>query len=67
MAHKEDLTRDCRTLLTAKMASGACDGMIVTQSALKRIGMSRAYQERFLREGKPSWRSLRQPTSGVPI
>ena len=44
MAGKEDLTRDRCTLLTAKIASGAWDGIIVTQSALKRIGMSRAYQ-----------------------
>ena len=37
-------------LLTAKMASGTWDGIIVTHSSFERIGMSRDYQERFLRE-----------------
>ena len=32
------------------MASGTWDGIIVTHSSFERIGMSRDYQERFLRE-----------------
>ena len=50
IAGKEDLTRDRRKLLTAKIASGDWDGIIVTHSSFERIGMSRDYQERFLRE-----------------
>jgi N12 class adenine-specific DNA methylase len=50
VATKEDLTRSRRKHLTAKIASGAWDGIIVTHSSFERIGMSRAYQERFLRQ-----------------
>src|SRR5207302_5613189 len=50
VAAKEDLSRDRRKHLTAKIASGEWDGIIVTHSSFERIGMSREYQERFLRE-----------------
>lgn len=50
VAAKEDLTRDRRKFLTAKIASGEWDGIIVTHSSFERIGMSRDYQERFLLE-----------------
>src|SRR5438045_4936246 len=50
IATKEDLARDRRKLLTAKIASGEWDGIIVTHSSFERIGMSRDYQEQFLRE-----------------
>jgi len=50
LASKEDFTRERRKLLTAKIASGEWDGIIVTHSSFERIGMSREYQERFLRE-----------------
>ena len=50
VAGKEDLTRERRKLLTAKIASGEWDGIIVTHSSFERIGMSRDYQEQFLRE-----------------
>ena len=50
VASKEDLTRDRRKFLTAKIASGEWDGIIVTHSSFERIGMSREYQEKFLRE-----------------
>src|SRR6202043_2531197 len=46
----EDLGRDRRKFLTAKIASGEWDGIIVTHSSFERIGMSRDYQERFLVE-----------------
>jgi N12 class adenine-specific DNA methylase len=49
IAGKEDFTKDRRKLLTAKIASGDWDGIIVTHSSFERIGMSRDYQERFLR------------------
>jgi N12 class adenine-specific DNA methylase len=48
VAPKEDLTRDRRKYLTAKIASGEWDGIIVTHSSFERIGMSRDYQENFL-------------------
>jgi N12 class adenine-specific DNA methylase len=48
VAAKEDLTKDRRKFLTAKIASGEWDGIIVTHSSFERIGMSRDYQEKFL-------------------
>ncbi|HLJ95434.1 MAG TPA: DEAD/DEAH box helicase family protein [Gemmataceae bacterium] len=48
IAAKEDLTRDRRKVLTAKIASGEWDGIIVTHSSFERIGLSRDYQEKFL-------------------
>src|SRR5208282_6093962 len=48
VAGKEDLSRDRRKFLTAKIASGEWDGIIVTHSSFERIGMSRDYQEKFL-------------------
>ncbi len=50
VASKEDFTKERRKLLTAKIASGDWDGIIVTHSSFERIGMSKDYQERFLRE-----------------
>jgi len=50
VASKDDLTRDRRKHLTAKIASGDWDGIIVTHSSFERIGMSRDYQEKFLLE-----------------
>jgi N12 class adenine-specific DNA methylase len=50
VATKEDLARDRRKMLTAKVASGEWAGIIITHSSFERIGMSKAYQERFLRE-----------------
>ena len=50
VAGKEDLTRERRKHLTAKVASGQWDGVLVTHSSFERIGMSRRYQEQFLRE-----------------
>ncbi len=50
VASKEDMTRERRKTLTAKIASGNWDGIIVTHSSFERIGMSPEYQQRFLRE-----------------
>ena len=50
VAAKEDLAKDRRKLLTAKIAGGEWDGIIVTHSSFERIGMSKEYQQRFLRE-----------------
>src|SRR6202043_828138 len=50
VATKEDLARDRRKHLTAKVASGEWDGIVVTHSSFERIGMSRTYQEAFLEE-----------------
>ena len=47
---KEDLAKDRRKLLTAKIAGGEWDGIVVTHSSFERIGMSKDYQEKFLRE-----------------
>ena len=50
VAAKEDLAKDRRKMLTAKIASGEWDGIVVTHSSFERIGMSREYQEGFLRD-----------------
>lgn len=50
IACKEDLARERRKMLTAKIASSEWDGIVITHSSFERIGMSRGYQERFLRE-----------------
>jgi N12 class adenine-specific DNA methylase len=50
VAAKEDFTRERRKFLTAKIASGDWDAIIVTHSSFERIGMSRTYQEQFLNE-----------------
>src|SRR5438132_1220651 len=50
VAAKDDLTKERRKYLAAKIASGDWDGIIVTHSSFERIGMSRDYQERFLRQ-----------------
>ncbi|MCZ2341333.1 MAG: DEAD/DEAH box helicase family protein [Bacteroidales bacterium] len=50
VASKDDLTKERRKMLTAKIASGEWDGIVVTHSSFERIGMSREYQEQFLRE-----------------
>src|SRR5271154_6921273 len=50
VATKEDMTRQRRKHLTAKIASGDWDGIIVTHSSFERIGMSSRYQEQFLNE-----------------
>src|SRR4029077_7097177 len=50
VAGKEDFTKERRKHLTAKIASGEWDAIIVTHSSFERIGMSREYQAAFLRE-----------------
>jgi N12 class adenine-specific DNA methylase len=50
VATKDDLARERRKHLTAKIASSEWDGIIVTHSSFERIGMSRKYQEEFIRE-----------------
>ncbi|HWB12727.1 MAG TPA: DEAD/DEAH box helicase family protein [Pirellulales bacterium] len=50
VATKEDLTRERRKRLTAKIASGDWDGIIVTHSSFERIGMSRDYQVTFIKD-----------------
>lgn len=50
VASKEDLSKERRKFLTAKIASGEWDGIIVTHSSFERIGMSLEYQQQFLRE-----------------
>ena len=41
VAGKEDFSKQRRKLLTAKIASGEWDGIIMTHSSFERIGMSR--------------------------
>jgi N12 class adenine-specific DNA methylase/SAM-dependent methyltransferase len=50
VASKDDFSKERRKQLTAKIASSEWDAIIVTHSSFERIGMSREFQERFLRE-----------------
>ena len=58
IAGKDDFTKDRRKLLTAKIATGDWDGIIVTHSSFERIGMGRDFQERFLREQIEEYEAL---------
>jgi N12 class adenine-specific DNA methylase len=64
VATKDDLSRERRKFLTAKIASGDWDGIIVTHSSFERIGMSKEYQERFLREQIKEYDQLLRETTG---
>jgi hypothetical protein len=50
VAGKDDFTKERRKHLTAKIASGDWDAIIVTHSSFERIGMSKDYQQKFLEE-----------------
>lgn len=65
VAAKEDLTKDRRKFLTAKIASGEWDGIIVTHSSFERIGMSQEYQEKFLREQIAEYDELLKEHAGA--
>jgi N12 class adenine-specific DNA methylase len=65
VAAKEDLTRDRRKLLTAKIASGQWDGIIVTHSSFERIGLSREYQGKFLQEQIAEYDALLREHAGA--
>jgi N12 class adenine-specific DNA methylase len=65
VAAKEDLTRERRKMLTAKIASGEWDGIIVTHSSFERIGMSRDYQEKFLLEQIAEYDELLREHAGA--
>jgi N12 class adenine-specific DNA methylase len=58
IAGKEDLARDRRKLLTAKIATGNWDAIVVTHSSFERIGMSSGFQEEFLKGEIAEYRAL---------
>ena len=49
-AGKDDMDKAHRKQLTAKIATGDWDAIIVTHSGFEKIGMSKEFRERFLRE-----------------
>jgi N12 class adenine-specific DNA methylase len=58
IASKEDFGRDQRKRLTARIASNDWDGIVVTHSSFERIGMSKGYQELFLKRQIAEYDSL---------
>ncbi|MGA2257338.1 MAG: DEAD/DEAH box helicase family protein, partial [Thermoguttaceae bacterium] len=64
VATKDDLSRERRKFLTAKIASGQWDGIIVTHSSFERIGMSRDYQRKFLQEQIDEYEQLLREHAG---
>jgi N12 class adenine-specific DNA methylase len=64
VATKDDLARDRRKLLVAKIAGGDWDGIIMTHSSFERIGMSKDFQERFLREQISEYEELLRDSAG---
>jgi N12 class adenine-specific DNA methylase len=67
VATKDDLTRERRKFLTARIASGEWDGIIVTHSSFERIGMSRSYREQFLREQIREYDQLLIESAGAKV
>lgn len=65
VAAKEELTRERRKHLTAKIASGDWDGIIVTHSSFERMGMSREYQTRFLKDQIEEYDQLLRDSAGA--
>ena len=65
VAAKEDFTRDRRKMLTAKIASGDWDGIIMTHSSFERVGLSRDYQEKFLYEQIAEYDELLREHAGA--
>jgi N12 class adenine-specific DNA methylase len=65
IAGKEDVTRERRKWLTAKIASGDWDGIVMTHSSFERIGMSQAYQAEFLREQIADYEALLKDAASV--
>src|SRR4029079_14834497 len=65
LAARDDLTRGRRKLVTAKIASGEWDGIIVTHSSFERIGMSRDYHEKFLLEQIAEYDELLRERAGA--
>jgi N12 class adenine-specific DNA methylase/predicted RNA methylase len=64
VATKEDLARDRRKLLVAKIATGNWDGIIMTHSSFERIAMSKEFQQRFLREQIKEYEELLRDHAG---
>ena len=62
IAGKDDLARDRRKLLTAKIASGEWDGIVVTHSSFERIGMSSDSKAQFLRDQIDAYSELLRDT-----
>jgi N12 class adenine-specific DNA methylase len=50
IAAKEDVTRERRKCLTARIVSGDWDGIVMTHSSFERIGMSPEFQAHILQE-----------------
>jgi N12 class adenine-specific DNA methylase len=51
LARKEDLaTADGRKLLTAKIATGNWDGIVITHSSFERVGMSEQYVRDYIQD-----------------
>jgi N12 class adenine-specific DNA methylase len=65
VANKDDFTRDKRKHLTAQIASGDWDGIIVTHSSFERIGMSQEFQAQFLREQIAEYDQLLRDSAGA--
>jgi hypothetical protein len=64
VATKDDLAKDRRKLLVAKIAGGEWDGIVLTHSSFERIAMSKDYQERFLREQIKEYEELLRDSAG---
>ncbi|MCB0208660.1 MAG: DEAD/DEAH box helicase family protein, partial [Anaerolineae bacterium] len=58
VASKEDLSKANRQLFTAKAASGAWDGIIMTHASFEKIGMSPEFQASFVREQIADYEAL---------
>ncbi len=58
VATKDDLSKDRRKRLTARIAAGEWDAIVTTHSSFERIGMSREFQRAFIREQLDEYNQL---------
>lgn len=66
MATKDDCTPRRRKFLAAKIATGDWDGIIMTHTSFEKLGMSVAYQERYLQTKLEEYERVLESLEGTP-
>lgn len=66
LAGKDDFTKERRKLLVAKIATGDWDGIIVTHNGFEHMGMSKEFQEAFIRAQIKEYETLLIDNASTP-